>query len=62
MHAIIGLIRILTVGLELAYNEGSCGEYQLNLKTPPHQPLLHVGASPTVRIRISPIRVAVLVL
>ena len=24
-------------------------------KTPPHQPLLHVSASPTVRIRISPI-------
>ena len=52
----IDLIRIPTVGLELAYNGGSCGQYQLNLKSlPQHQPLLDVSASPTVRIRISPI-------
>ena len=28
-------VRILTVGLERAYNGGSCGEFHLNLKTIP---------------------------
>ena len=52
----IDLIRILTVGLEREYNGGSCGEYHLNLKKiPPRELLLHFSASPTVRIRISPI-------
>ena len=53
-------IRILTVGLELACNRGSCGGISLQIfafeKIPPHEPRLQASSSPTVRIRILSIR------
>ena len=54
---------ILTVGLELACNQGSCGGISLKIlafeKIPPHEP--RASSIPTVRIRILSIQLSKLI-
>ena len=54
---LIGPIRILGIGLDLAWSGGSCGgiHWFTYEKIPPQEPPLHARSNPIPRIRIGPI-------